>query len=183
MRVVASANQKGGCGKTTTAINLSYSLSLKEKRVLLIDFDPQAHATMGLNINPSDLEKSIYDVITPQKNWALGLGDILIDIKDNFDLVPSSLILTAIEQELSGIEGREDMLFEAIQELVGVIELALPFDERPNPSEISYVLFFDGSALFVSPVSGDTFLGDLMHFRSADLDLERYPRLGDHARV
>ena len=117
MRVIASANQKGGCGKTTTAINLSYSLSLKEKRVLLIDFDPQAHATMGLNINPSDLEKSIYDVITPQKNGALGLGDILIEIKDNFDLVPSSLILTAIEQELSGIEGREDMLFEAIQEL------------------------------------------------------------------
>jgi len=117
MRVIASANQKGGCGKTTTAINLSYSLSLKGKRVLLIDFDPQAHATMGLNINPSDFEKSIYDVITPQKKGVLGIGDILIDIKEKFDLAPSSLILTAIEQELSGIEGREDMLFEAIQEL------------------------------------------------------------------
>ena len=117
MRVIASANQKGGCGKTTTAINLSYSLSLKGKKVLLIDFDPQAHTTIGLNIKPSDLEKSIYDVITPKKKAFLGIGDILLDIKDNFDLAPSSLILSAVEQELSGLEGREDRLFEAIKEL------------------------------------------------------------------
>ena len=115
MRVIASANQKGGCGKTTTAINLSSSLSLRGKRVLLVDFDPQAHATMGLNIKPSDLEKSIYDVITPKKNGFLGIGDILIPIKDNFDLAPSSLILSAVEQELSGMEGREDRLLQAIQ--------------------------------------------------------------------
>ena len=117
MRVIASANQKGGCGKTTTAINLSSSLSLKGQKVLLIDFDPQAHATMGLNIKPSDLEKSIYDVITPKKNGFLGIRDILIAIKDNFDLAPSSLILSAVEQELSGMEGREDRLFKAIQAL------------------------------------------------------------------
>ena len=117
MRVIASANQKGGCGKTTTAINLSSSLSLKGKRVLLIDFDPQAHATMGLNITPSDFEKSIYDVITPKENESLGIEDILVPIKDNFDLAPSSLILSVVEQELSGMEGREDRLFQAIQAL------------------------------------------------------------------
>ena len=117
MRVIACANQKGGCGKTTTAINLSSSLAIKSKKVLLIDFDPQAHATMGLNVKLSELENSIYDVITPKKNGYLGIGDILVYIKDNFDLAPSSLILTALEQELSGIEGREDRLFEAIQEL------------------------------------------------------------------
>ena len=117
MRVIASANQKGGCGKTTTAINLSSSLSLKGKRVLLIDFDPQAHATMGLNITPSDLEKSIYDVITPKENEFLGIEDILVPIKDNFDLAPSSLILSAVEQELSGMDGREDRLLKAIQAL------------------------------------------------------------------
>jgi len=115
MRIIASANQKGGCGKTTTAINLSSSLSLKGKRVLLIDFDPQAHATIGLNVKPSDLDKSIYDVITPKKNDFLGIEDILIPIKENLDLAPSSLILTAIEQELSGVEGRENRLLEAIQ--------------------------------------------------------------------
>ncbi len=117
MRVIASANQKGGCGKTTTAINLSSSLSLKGKRVLLIDFDPQAHATMGLNITPSDRKNSIYDVITPKENKSLGIKDILVPIKDNFDLAPSSLILSAVEQELSGMEGREDRLLKAIQAL------------------------------------------------------------------
>jgi len=117
MRIIASANQKGGCGKTTTAINLSSSLSLRGKRVLLIDFDPQAHATIGLNVNPSDLEKTIYDVITPKKNWLWGIEDILLPVKDNFDLAPSSLILSAFEQELSGLERRESRLFYAIQPL------------------------------------------------------------------
>jgi chromosome partitioning protein len=117
MRVIASANQKGGCGKTTTAINLSSSLSLKGQRVLLIDFDPQAHATMGLNVKPSDLEKTIYDVITPKKNWLWRIEDILVPIKDNFDLAPSSLILSAFEQELSGLERRENRLFQAIHPL------------------------------------------------------------------
>jgi chromosome partitioning protein len=117
MRVIASANQKGGCGKTTTAINLSSSLSSKGERVLLIDFDPQAHATMGLNIMPSDLEKSIYHVITPKDYKFLRIEDILVPIKDNFDLAPSSLILSAVEQELSGLEGRENRLFRAIQAL------------------------------------------------------------------
>ena len=117
MRVIASANQKGGCGKTTTAINLSSSLSLKGQKVLLIDFDPQAHATMGLNVKPSDLEKTIYDVVTPKKNGFLGIEDILLPVKDNFDLAPSSLILSAFEQELSGLEGRENRLFQAIQPL------------------------------------------------------------------
>jgi chromosome partitioning protein len=117
MRVIASANQKGGCGKTTTAINLSSSLSLKGQRVLLIDFDPQAHATMGLNVKPGDLEKSIYDVVTPNKNEPLGIEDILWSIRENFDLAPSSIILSAFEQELSGLEGREDRLLQAIQPL------------------------------------------------------------------
>ena len=84
---------------------------------MLIDFDPQAHATMGLNIMPSDLEKSIYHVITPKDYKFLRIEDILVPIKDNFDLAPSSLILSAVEQELSGLEGRENRLFRAIQAL------------------------------------------------------------------
>ncbi len=117
MRIIAIANQKGGCGKTTTAINLSSSLSLKGQRVLLIDFDPQGHATMGLNIVPSDLEKSIYDVISPNKTEPLQIDNILIPIKENFHLAPSSVILSVVEQELSGKQGREDKLYQAIHSL------------------------------------------------------------------
>ena len=117
MRVIAVSNQKGGCGKTTTAINLSSSISLIGKRVLLVDCDPQAHATLGLNINPSDLEKSMYHIMTPKENGSLRMEDILISIKDNFDLAPSSVILSAVEQELSGVEGREDKFLQAIQEI------------------------------------------------------------------
>ena len=117
MRIIAIANQKGGCGKTTTAINLSSSLSSKGQKVLLIDCDPQSHATMGLNINPADLEKSMYNVMTPRANEALGLDEILLPVKERFDLAPSSVILSAVEQELSGVEGRENRLLHAIKAL------------------------------------------------------------------
>jgi len=117
MRIIASANQKGGCGKTTTAINLGSSLALKNQKILLIDFDPQAHASMGLDIKPSDLDKSMYDVMRPGGITSTGIEDILIPIKDNFDLAPSSAALSAVEQELSGVDGRESMLFNAIESL------------------------------------------------------------------
>jgi chromosome partitioning protein len=113
MKIIAIANQKGGCGKTTTAINLSSSLSLNGQRVLLIDCDPQAHATLGLNLN-SDLEKSMYHVMTPKQEDQIEIEDIVVPVKDNFDLAPSSIILGGVEQELAGVEGREHMLRLAI---------------------------------------------------------------------
>ena len=115
MRIIAIANQKGGCGKTTTAINLSAALVSTGKRILLVDCDPQSHATMGLNNNPSELEKSMYNVITPKEDEHLPLKDILVSVKDNFDLAPSSVILSAVEQELSGLDGREDRLLNELQ--------------------------------------------------------------------
>lgn len=117
MRVIAIANQKGGCGKTTTAINLSSSLSSKGRQVLLIDCDPQAHATMGLNVNSADLEKSMYNVMTPRASESLGLDDIILRVKERFDLAPSSVILSAVEQELAGIDGRENRLLHALRAL------------------------------------------------------------------
>jgi chromosome partitioning protein len=116
MRVIAVANQKGGCGKTTTAINLSSCLALKGQKVLLIDFDPQSHATMGLNIecNP---EKNIYHVMAPAQMGAIGLDDVVVPVKENFDIAPSDMVLCAIEQELAGADGREQRLLEAIERL------------------------------------------------------------------
>jgi len=117
MRVIAVANQKGGCGKTTTAINLSFSLASKGKQVLLIDFDPQAHATMGLDINPPDLDQCIYEVLKPSEDYPPGIDDIVLPIRDNLDLAPSKATLSALEQELMGVEGRESRLLRAIDAL------------------------------------------------------------------
>jgi chromosome partitioning protein len=116
MRTIAVANQKGGCGKTTTAINLSSCLALRGQKVLLIDFDPQSHATMGLNID-CDPEKNIYQVIVPAQTGAIGLDDVIVPVKENFDIAPSDTRLCAVEQELASVDGREKRLLEAIEGL------------------------------------------------------------------
>jgi len=114
MRTIAIANQKGGCGKTTTAINLSSCLVLKGQKVLLIDCDPQSHATMGLDIH-FDHKNCMYHVMTPRQIEHLVIENIVVPVKDNFDIAPSDIRLSAVEQELAGMDGRENRLLEAIE--------------------------------------------------------------------
>ena len=113
MRTIAIANQKGGCGKTTTAINLSACLALNNTRVLLIDLDPQSHASIGLGVKVEELEKSIYDIFS--ESHRRSLDDVIVEVDQNFDLAPSQLILSAVEQELAGKAGRESVLVRSIQ--------------------------------------------------------------------
>jgi len=115
MRTIAIVNQKGGCGKTTTAINLSACLVSNNRKVLLIDLDPQAHASIGLGVKVEELKKSIYDVFTESNRRCV--EDVIITIEQNFDLVPSQLVLSAVEQELAGKVGRESILARSIQEM------------------------------------------------------------------
>ncbi|MCU0652437.1 MAG: AAA family ATPase [Candidatus Omnitrophica bacterium] len=112
MRIIAIANQKGGCGKTTTAINLAAALSENGRRVLLIDLDPQAHATLGLNIKS---EFNIYNVLSKITNKKVRINDIIRNVSGTFDLAASGIILSTLEQELAGEISRESRLWETLK--------------------------------------------------------------------
>jgi len=128
MRIIAVTNQKGGCGKTTTSVNLAASLATNGRKVLLIDIDPQAHATLGLNIK-SPL--SIYNVLSKIAHQKAKLEDIIQNIGPDFDIAPSSIILSTLEQELAGEIGRESRLWDTLSNFKGVYDYVL-IDCPPN---------------------------------------------------
>ncbi|MCX4361451.1 ParA family protein [Mucispirillum schaedleri] len=113
-KVIAVANQKGGVGKTTTAVNLSASLAVAEARVLLIDFDPQGNATSGVGVMPEEIDNDIYDVIVNgvDINSALYHTEI-----EGLDLIPARIELSAAEVELIQELSRETKLKRAIAEI------------------------------------------------------------------
>ncbi|MCX5707546.1 MAG: AAA family ATPase [Candidatus Omnitrophica bacterium] len=128
MRIITVANQKGGCGKTTTAVNLSACLADNNKKVLLIDLDPQSHATLGLNIK-ADL--SMYNVLSKLTHRKAKLESIIQRVGDNFDIAPSSVVLSALEQELSGEIGRESRLWEILMDFAKAYDYVI-IDCPPN---------------------------------------------------
>lgn len=118
MHVIALSNQKGGCGKTTSAINIAASLASLGKRTLLIDLDPQAHATFGLGIRSETLEHSVYNVLTSQENIRKSfLENIIVPIDENLDLVPSHILLSTIEQEFTNKDESVSRLHEILNGL------------------------------------------------------------------
>jgi chromosome partitioning protein len=112
MRRIAVINQKGGVGKTTTAVNLAAALARCGRRVCVIDLDPQAHATTHLGVEPDGKAPSMYDVLIDGRP----LAQIRRQVEENLWLAPSDINLAAAEMELAGVVGREVILRDQLQE-------------------------------------------------------------------
>lgn len=138
MRVIAIVNQKGGCGKTTTTVNLAGALAADGNRILIVDMDPQAHATLAMGLEPDDLEMNLYEVLV-ETSGAERLDSVIIDVSEQIDIAPSSIVLSALEQKLATErhDARTERLSAALDTLQPLYDYVL-IDCPPNVGLLTF---------------------------------------------
>jgi chromosome partitioning protein len=129
MRRIAVANQKGGCGKTTTAVSLALCLHDMSSRVLLVDMDPQGSSTQSLHPDKDSLEHTVYDLLMDSDS--LPVSSVLQKVGKNLDLLPASVVLSTAEQMLAGRDGREERLKRVIDRVSSDYDFTI-IDSPPN---------------------------------------------------
>lgn len=138
MRVIAIVNQKGGCGKTTTTVNLGGALAADGSRVLIVDLDPQAHATLALGIDPDELDQNLYEILA-EPAGVRRLDEVIVKTSERLDLAPSSIVLSALEQKLASEkhDSRTERLAAAIEGLPPHYDYVL-IDCPPNVGLLTF---------------------------------------------
>lgn len=123
MRTISIINQKGGCGKTTTSINLAACMARLGHKTLLVDMDPQGHCGVGLAVPEDQIERCVYDSLIDESDGKVArLSEIIWQISSDFDLAPSNIKLAAFEQVFAGRDGRENRLSRALDNVRNTYE-------------------------------------------------------------
>lgn len=147
MRVIAVANQKGGCGKTTTTVNVAAIMARLGKRVLIVDCDPQAHSTLTFGIDADELECSLFDVFD-RGSVRTKLKDVIIYRNDNIAIAPSQVVLAAAEQKLQCVYNREKILRSELYGVWKDFDIVL-IDCPPNIGLLTFNAFFAADEVVV----------------------------------